>query len=96
VVQVIDRKEDAGTGPRIDFRVNRSPTDPHQILGEWLHACGPDWGESTWTVAISRNHGGGLVAAEFQRALEYADSHDIPFVWVDDPLGLFPAAERLR
>jgi hypothetical protein len=86
VVAVIEGKEEAGGARFIEFRVHRSPTDPGRILGSWRLAHG----DST-LVDQSRDAN---VAVELRLALDCADQHGIPFVWVNDPEELFPPWER--
>ena len=38
--------------------------------------------------------GSDAVALEFRHAVDCADQHGIPFVWVNDPDELFPYYER--
>lgn len=92
MVQVIETKEHAGAARCIKFKVYRSPVDPRLILGDWQYAesvAGPQG-----TIAIATSNLGAPVEMDFRRALGYADRHGIPFVWVNDPHGLFPPSKR--
>jgi hypothetical protein len=85
-VQVIDRLEGAGV---IRFRVHRSSRDPNLILGSWQHAV-----DENGMASIGQNQLGGSVEVEYQRVRHEAAECGVPFVWVDDPNGLFPLAKR--
>ena len=85
-MQVIDRLEDAGV---IRFRVHRSSRDPNLILGSWQHAV-----DENGMASIGQNQLGGSVEVEYQRVRHEAAECRVPFVWVDDPNGLFPPAKR--
>jgi hypothetical protein len=82
VVAVIDEREECGDARCIEFRVYRSPTDPDLVLGCWRF---PSDGS-----AIDESRLGTSVTAEFRCVVDCADQHGIPFVWVNDPDGLFP------
>jgi hypothetical protein len=86
VVAVIEGREEAGGARCIEFTVFRSATDPGRILGRWRveHAGS----------LVDESRGDGAAAAEFRMALDCADQHGIPFVWVNDPDALFPPWER--
>jgi hypothetical protein len=86
VVAVIEGKEEAGGARYIEFKVHRSPTDHDLILGSWRFA------HSVTTIDQSRV--GTPVATEFRYAVDCADQHGIPFVWVNDPDELFPPFMR--
>jgi hypothetical protein len=83
---VIDRLEDAGV---IRFRVHRSSRDPNLILGSWQHAV-----DENGMASIGQNQRGGSVKDEYKRAYNEAVQFGVPFVWVDDPNGLFPPTDR--
>jgi hypothetical protein len=88
MVQVIDRMEDADGARYIHFRVYRtkSPVNPNGILGRWQHAANEG--------SIGRSQLGTPVKLEFKRAFNEAVKYGVPFLWVDDPDGLFPPADR--
>jgi hypothetical protein len=88
MVAVIDGKEEAGGARYIEFKVYPNPTDPDRALGSWRF---PESG-----VAIEQSKLGNTVEAEFRFAVECADQHAIPFVWVNDPDELFPSWARPR
>jgi hypothetical protein len=87
VVAVIEEREEAAGGRCIEFKVERSSTDPGRVLGRWrlVH------GDST---LVDENREGAAAATEFRLVLDCADQHGVPFVWVNDPGGLFPPWER--
>jgi hypothetical protein len=86
VVAVIEGKEEAYGALCIEFKVLRSPDDPSLVLGSWCFAHG----EKT----IDQSRPGVSVAMEFRFAVDCADQHGIPFVWVNDPEELFPPWAR--
>jgi hypothetical protein len=86
MVQVIDRLEDAGV---IRFTVYRSPRDHNRILANWLHAVDEHGMGSIGTSVL-----GTPVEIEYQRVVNEAARYGVPFIWVDDPNGLFPPAKR--
>ncbi len=90
MVQVIDRIEDADGAEYIKFRVYRSPVNLERILASWQHAVD----EVNRMASIGTSQLGVPVAIEFQRAFNEAAQYGVPFLWVDDPEGLFPPAKR--
>jgi hypothetical protein len=86
VVAVIDEKGEAGGARYIEFKVYQSPTDPNLVLGSWRF---PHSG-----TAIDQSKLDTSVKTEFQCAVDCADQHGIPFVWVNDPDELFPPWAR--
>ena len=88
MVAVIEGREEAGGARYIEFKVCRSPTDPNQALADWRF---PDRG-----TAIDQSKLGNTIDTEFRFAVECADQHGIPFVWVNDPDELFPPWTRPR
>jgi hypothetical protein len=89
MVQVIDRMEDARGAECIKFRVYRSPRDPNRTLANWQHGVSEHGMASIGTSQL-----GVPVEIEFQRVVNEAAQYGVPFVWVDDPEGLFPPAKR--
>jgi hypothetical protein len=88
VVAVVDGKEEAGGARYIEFEVYRSPTDPDLLLGRWRF---PETG-----TAIDESKPGNNIESEFRFAVDCADQHGVPFVWVNDPEELFPPWIRPR
>jgi hypothetical protein len=86
LVAVIDEKTEAGAAPYIEFRVHRNPDNPDLVLGSWCFAHGER--------VIDQSKPGTPLAMEFCFAVDCADQHGIPFVWVNDPEELFPPWER--
>jgi hypothetical protein len=86
LVAVIDEKTEAGGAPYIEFRVHRNPDNPDLVLGSWCFAHGER--------IIDQSKPGTSLAMEFRFAVDCADQHGIPFVWVNDPEELFPPWER--
>jgi hypothetical protein len=84
VVAVIEEKEMAGAAQYIEFKVYRSSTDPNRVLGSWRFAAGGPNG-----ILIDQSKPDSPVQIEFSHAMDCADQHGIPFVWVDDPEELF-------
>ena len=77
MVGIIDAKEEAGGARYIEFKVCRSPADPDRALGSWRF---PESGR-----AIDESKPGNTIEADFRFAVDCADQHGIPFVWVNDP-----------
>ena len=93
MVQIIEAREDAGAQPYIELRVYRSQMDPDRILGGWQHAeCVPI--EPKGAIAISGNPLGSPIEVEFQHVVSEAHRCNVPFVWVNDPHGLYPPTDR--
>ncbi|HXC13892.1 MAG TPA: hypothetical protein VNV39_13730 [Stellaceae bacterium] len=86
MVAVIEGKEEAGGAQYIEFTVHRSPDDPNLVLGSWRFAHGDR--------TIDQSKPGASIVMEFHFAVDCADQHGIPFVWVNDPEELFPPWER--
>jgi hypothetical protein len=86
LVAVIDDKTEAGTAPYLEFRVYRSAEKPDLVLGRWLFAHAEK--------IIDQSKPGTPLVMEFRFAVDCADQHGIPFVWVNDPEELFPPWER--
>jgi hypothetical protein len=93
VVQIIEAKEDAGAQPYIELRVYRSPMDPNRVLGEWQYAESVPI-QPKGAIAISQSKLGTPIVIEFQRVVSEAHRCNVPFVWVNDPEGLFPPPDR--
>jgi hypothetical protein len=88
VVAVIEGKEEAAGARYIEFKVYRSSTEPTRALGSWRF---PESGR-----AIDEGRPGNTIEADFRFAVDCADQHGIPFVWVNDPDELFPPWARPR
>ena len=87
MVAVIEGKEEAGGARFIEFKVHRSDADPRRILGSWRFPLGD-------ATVIDQSKPDTAAVMEFAHALDCADQHGIPFVWVNDPDELFPPWER--
>ncbi len=87
MVAVIEAEEEAGGARYIEFKVQRSPTDPGRVLGSWRFAHGA-------SNLVDQSRDDAAAADEFRLVLDCADQNGIPFVWVNDPLSLFPPWER--
>jgi hypothetical protein len=86
LVAVIDDKTEAGSAAYIEFTVERNPEDPDRVQGSWRFAHGER--------VIDQSKPGTPLLVEFRFAVDCADQHGIPFVWVNDPEELFPPWER--
>jgi hypothetical protein len=94
MVAIVERQNDAGGAECIEFRVYRSPReDSDRILGAWQHATEEPFGDKT-AGAIAGNMLGTPVEVEFRNVVSFADVVGIPFIWVNDPSGLFPPDRR--
>ena len=87
MVAVIEGEEEAYGARLIEFTVSRSSTDPRRIIGSWRFAHGQ-------SGLVDQSRLDAPVAIEFRHAVECADVHGIPFVWVNDPDELFPSYMR--
>ena len=70
------------------------PPRPNLILRSWQHAV-----DEHSMGSIGQSVPGILdipVEIEFQRPRSWAVQYRVPFLWVDDPDGLFPPANRLQ
>jgi hypothetical protein len=88
VVAVIEGKEEAFGARYIEFTVYRSPADPNLALAAWRY---PETGTAT-----DQSKHGNTIETEFRFAVDCADQHGVPFVWVNDPEELFPPWTRPR
>jgi hypothetical protein len=86
MVQVIERLEEAGGADYIKFRVYRSHRG---IRANWQ--CGQS---EHGMGSIGTSLLGLDVETDFKRAYNDAVQYGVPFLWVDDPEGLFPPAKR--
>jgi hypothetical protein len=86
MVQVIDKKEEAGGATCIKFRVYRSHRG---IRANWQHGATVHGMASIGTSQLGLD-----VETDFKRAFNEAVQYGVPFLWVDDPEGLFPPAKR--
>jgi hypothetical protein len=92
VVQIIENEKDARGFEHIRFRPYRSPRNPDLILANWQYAGQPVAPKGP--APIDGHQLGTPVHIEFCRAVTTAHENGVPFVWVDDPDGLFPTADR--
>ena len=83
---IIEGREEAGAARYIEFRVYQSPGEPDRVLASWRFPMSG--------TAIEESKPGNSVEREFRFAVECADQHAIPFVWVNDPDDLFPPWTR--
>jgi hypothetical protein len=88
VVAIIDDKGEAAGARYIEFKVHPSPADPDRAVASWRF---PVRG-----MAIEQSKPGNALETEFRLAVDCADQHGIPFVWVNDPDQLFPPWNRPR
>jgi hypothetical protein len=89
MVAIIERKDAAAGAEFIEFRVYRSPADREHILARWQHAREEPFGART-APSIAQSTLGTPVEIEFEKVVDYADASGTPFIWVNDPEGLFP------
>ena len=87
MVQVINKLEDAAGAEYIQSRVYRSSNN---LRGGSQHAVD----EPGRMASIGQTQLGTPVELEFRRAFNEAVQYGVPFLWVDDPDGLFPPAKR--
>ena len=87
MVAVIEGEEEAGGARCIEFKVHRGETDANLISASWRFAHGQ-------STLVDQSQPDAPAWKEFRHVLDCADQHGIPFVWVNDPDGLFPPWER--
>jgi hypothetical protein len=92
VPTIIENEQAAGGAKCIRFHVYPSPRRPGVILANWQHGSQPAGPKAP--APIDGNQLGTPVEIEFQRAVTVAHQDGVPFVWVDDPDGLFPPSSR--
>jgi hypothetical protein len=86
MVAVIEGKEEAGGARYIEFIASRSPADANRAVARWRF---PESG-----TAIAESKPGNTIEMELRVAVDCADQHGIPFVWINDPEELFPPWTR--
>jgi hypothetical protein len=84
MVRVIEKKEEAGAEECVELHVYDSA---NVVYGKGFH------GARNGQNFVGTN-GDTSVDEEFKRVMTYAVHYGIPFVWIDDPAGLFPADRR--
>jgi hypothetical protein len=92
VPAIIENEQAAGGAKCIRFQVYPSKLRPGVISARWLPV-----GERVAPKGPAPVDGGQLgtpVHIEFTRAVTAAREDGVPFVWVDDPNGLFPPSAR--
>lgn len=82
MVATIDDKDEAAGARYIEFKVRQNPADPNRPVASWRF---PDA-----EMALEQSRPGNSLEMEFRLAVDCADRHAIPFVWVNDPDELFP------
>jgi hypothetical protein len=88
MVQIIEHEQHAGGAKCIRFRPYRSKRRQNVILAHWQHAMEPV--DPKGPAPIPGHTLGTPVDIELIRAMDVAHEDGIPFVWIDDPDGLFP------
>jgi hypothetical protein len=91
MVTIIENERDAGGAERVRFKPYRSPKTG-QIFADWQHGMQPIYPKGP--AAVPGSVLGTAVEIEFCHAVREAHENAIPFVWVDDPEGLFPPSDR--
>lgn len=91
MVRVIEKTEDAGGAAYIEFKVYPKPADPAVIFGEMTIA---ESAGGKAPITITTSNLGIPVEEAFLGTLKYANNRRIPFVWINDPRGLFPPSKR--
>jgi hypothetical protein len=90
MVQVVENQRDAHDLACIELLVYRSPKERSDILGEIkFFEMATDR-----EARLTRSPLGVKVEDAFAGALDLAAKRAIPFVWVNDPEGLFPPEKR--
>ena len=89
MVRIIRNKEEAAEEPCIDFKVYMSSKDRSTVCGY----SNFDYQIAADSVAFVKSSFGVPAAEAFQQAKEYAEANHIPYIFIDDPEGLFNEAE---
>jgi hypothetical protein len=92
MVQIIEDQQNAVGGECIRFRPYESKRYPGVIAANWQHT--PEPASAKGPAPVPQDTPGTRVDIEFMRAVEVAYQDGVPFVWIDDPNGLFPPADR--
>lgn len=89
MVQVIENRTPVERSKFFEFKVYK-PKTSQRILG-YLKPYGiVDGSTATWV----RTNFGVDVREAFRTAIELADQHRVPFIYINDPNGLFPSGQR--
>ena len=92
MIKIIEKEQDAGVADR---RIQGLPEpDKFRSNSRRLAARHDEPAYPKGIIGIATSTLGTPVEIEFQRAVTHAHQHGVPFVWVDDPDGLFPPSER--
>ncbi len=90
MVRVIEHRRDAAHERLVELHVRPKPGDSSVtvafVRSPVPHRLGYRWQISDMDMPVDR---------AFHAAVRYASDHAIPFVWVNDPHGLFPPEARL-
>ena len=90
MVSIIERRQEAGEAPFVEFRVHTDPEGaPGLATWEYREHAGPRAALQAPECEV-----GSPVDEVFRDAIRYAVEHGIPFVWVNDPQRLFPPDKR--
>ncbi len=91
MVAIIERREEAGQAPYVEFRVHADSAAGTAAVGSWQYRehAGPRAALKAW-----EHETGSPVDEVFRDAIRFAVEHGIPFVWVNDPGRLFPSEKR--
>ena len=93
MVQIIETKEEAGTQLYIEFVVYRSPTDRNRPLARWQDS-GSVYSGRERAMPIGTSKLGTPIEEQYLRAIGSEFECRVPFLWVNDPEGLFPRSTR--
>ena len=92
MARIIEREQDAGGAAMLHLKIYRSGKDGHSVLG---HAS-PGAHVSGSIATFPQVEFGTPADEALRQACQIADEARIPFVWIDDPNGLFPPEKRQR
>jgi len=98
MVQFIEDRAVAGDAPYIEFKVYRKPKDASVVFGymKFFESSGVQSSiparKPSATIATSNL--GVPVDEAYRSTISYANQRGIPFLWIDDPRGLFPPGKR--
>lgn len=92
MIQIIEDQQSAAGAKCIRFRPYESKRYPGVIAAHWQHAMEP--ADAKGPAPIPGDTPGTPVHIEYMRAVQVAHYDGVPFIWIDDPGGLFPPPDR--
>jgi hypothetical protein len=91
MVQIIEDQQSAAGADLIRFHPYLGQRTG-QILASWQYHVEPN--DPKGPASVLSEVLSTPIDIEFCRALTVADHYGVPFIWIDDPAGLFPPSAR--